>query len=566
MKPRTTLLVALTLGILSATATAQSPVAEHPASAVQENVTGKVRQEVLQAVENWKRAVIDKDRAGLEAAYHDELSYGHTDGAVLGKAEQIGRNLAGGRRFTDVEITDLAIRVYGKAALVTAKFAFHIQKDDGEKSTSRLAGIDVWTKGSRGWQLVGRQLTRLPQPAAAVDPRLIEQAKEIHKSIVTFDNHADIPFEFGNGELDAANDGKSQVDLPKLNRGIVKGAALAVFVPQGPRTAEGFQKAKSQAEQKYAAITGIAEKYPDRAAIALTPAEFRSIEASGKVAIVLSILNGYPLGKDLSQLDWWYAKGVRLFGFTHQGNNDLADSSRPNLLRGDKLDEHGGLSPLGKKAVAKLNDLGILIDVSQITGNALSQVLELSRAPVIASHSNARAIVDHPRNLTDDQLRAIAAKGGVVAINAYGSWVRRLPEEAQRKVNEVRRKYGVPEEPNIAGVQPLTTAGVKVLTPEAYAAYSKEAHDITGDPAYKGTLAQYVDQLDYVVKTIGIDHVGISSDFNHGGGVVGWENEGESVNVTVELLRRGYTKEQIAKLWGENFLRVWGQAQALSRK
>ncbi len=551
------LLSALALGMFSIIVQAQTPT---------ENVSPKVRKEVLEAVEQWKRAVIDKDRAGLEHAYHNDLSYGHTDGAVLGKAEQIDRNLAGGRKFTDVDITDLAIRGYGTTALVTAKFAFHVQRDSGEKSTSRLAGIDVWTKGKNGWQLVGRQLTRLPEPAKTADQDLLKQATEIQKSIVTFDNHVDLPFDYGTGDLDPANDGKSQIDLPKVGRGVLKGAALAIFVPQGPRTPEGIKKAREQAEQKYSIITGIASRYPDRAAIAHTPAELESIEASGKFAIVLSILNGYPIGDDLSQLDAWYAKGVRQFGFTHQGNNDLADSSRPNLLRGDKQDEHGGLSAIGKKAVPKLNDLGILIDVSQLTGNALAQVLKLSRAPVIASHSNARAIVDHPRNLTDDQLRAVADKGGVVAVNAYGSWVRKLPAEAQQRANDVRRKYGVPEEPNIAGVQPTTTVGLKVLTPEQYAAYSKEAHDVTGDPAYKGTLAQYVDQLDYVVKTIGIDHVGISSDFNHGGGVIGWNNEGESLNVTAELLRRGYTKEQIAKLWGGNFLRVWGEAQSLARK
>jgi microsomal dipeptidase-like Zn-dependent dipeptidase len=393
----------------------------------------------------------------------------------------------------------------------------------------------------------------------------LQKAAAIHKQIVTFDNHLDIPFEYGAGALDAANNGESQFDLPKVEQGILKGAAIAIFVPQGPRTAEGVQQARAKAEQKYEILTSIAKKYPDRAEIAYTPADVRRIEKAGKFAIVLSILNGSLIGNDLSQIDAWQAKGVRLFGFTHNGNNDLADSSRPHLLLGDKLDEHKGLSELGKKAVARLNELGVVIDVSQLSGNALAQVLSLTKAPVVASHSNARAIIDHPRNLSDEQLLAIKKNGGVVAVNAYSSWVRPLPPEAQTKLNAIRAKYGVPQEANIAGVQPLTEKGVKVLSRETFAKYSEEFHDVTGSAEYRASLEEYVNQIDYVVKKIGIDHVGISSDFNHGGGVTGWNNEGESLNVTAELLRRGYSQEQIAKLWGGNFLRVWEKVQSLAR-
>jgi microsomal dipeptidase-like Zn-dependent dipeptidase len=394
----------------------------------------------------------------------------------------------------------------------------------------------------------------------------LQKAAAIHKQIVTFDNHLDIPFEFGVGALEASKDGESQFDLPKAEKGILKGAAIAIFVPQGARTPEGVQQARAKAEQKYEILTSIAKKYPDRAEIAYTPADVRRIEKSGKFAIVLSILNGSLIGNDLSQIDAWQAKGVRLFGFTHNGNNDLADSSRPHLLLGDKLDEHGGLSELGKKAVARLNEQGVVIDVSQLSANSLAQVLSLTKAPVVASHSNARAIIDHPRNLSDAQLLAIKNNGGVVAVNAYSSWVRPLPPEAQAKLNAIRAKYGVPQEQNIAGVQPVTEKGVKVLSRETFAKYSEEFHDVSGSAEYRATLEDYVNQLDYVVKKIGIDHVGISSDFNHGGGVTGWNNEGESLNVTAELLRRGYTQEQIAKLWGGNFLRVWEKVQSLAKK
>jgi membrane dipeptidase len=400
----------------------------------------------------------------------------------------------------------------------------------------------------------------------APNQALLDKAAAIQKRIITFDNHLDVPFEYGTGGLAAGIDGPTQFDLPKAERGLVKGVSIAIFVPQGARTPAGTQRAREQAQRKFEIITGIAAQYPDRAAIAYSPADLRRIEKSGKLAIVLSILNGNAIGDDLSQFDAWYKKGVRIVGFSHAGNNDLADSSRPNLLRGDKLDEHGGLSDIGKQAVSRLNDLGVVIDVSQLSANALAQVLTLTRAPVVASHSNARAIVDHPRNLSDAQLLAVKNNGGVVAVNAYSSWVRPLPADAQRKANEVRKEFGVPTEDNLAASQPLTSAGVTVLSQEKFDEYNEKIHKIILDPAFKATVVQYVDQVDYVVKKIGIDHVGISSDFNHGGGVIGWDNEGEALNVTAELLRRGYSEQDIQKLWGGNFLRVWEKVQALAKK
>lgn len=401
--------------------------------------------------------------------------------------------------------------------------------------------------------------------AVPFPPERLEQATAFQARHPIIDQHLDIPFDFGSGALDAAEDGPSQFDLPKIERGHLGGAVVAIFVPQGARTEEGYRQAAEKGRQKLAALEVVVRQYPRRLAIAESPEQLEAIRRSGRFAVVVAILNGHLLGKDLSQLDDWYRQGVRVFGFAHAGNNDLADSSRPNLLRGDKLGEHGGLSALGREAVGRLNDLGIVIDVSQISGDALAQVLALTRAPVVASHSNARAIIDHPRNLDDAQLQAIKRNGGVVAINAYSSWVRPLPAEAVAKGNAVRRKFGVPEERTVAGIQPLTEAGVKVLDPDTFAQYSKEFHAITGDPGYRATLEEYVDQIDYVVKRIGIDHVGISSDFNHGGGVIGWKDVGESVNVTAELLKRGYSEEDVAKLWGGNFLRVWTQARAQAR-
>jgi membrane dipeptidase len=343
----------------------------------------------------------------------------------------------------------------------------------------------------------------------AADVTLAEQARQIHQRIITIDSHVDLPFDYPG----AATDGPTQIDLPKVERGQLKGAALAVFVPQGPRTAEGYAKASEEAEKKYQLIKSFAEDNPDKAALAYTPEDVRRIAGQGKFAVLISVLNAYPLGTDVNQLDAWYQCGVRVLGYTHAGNNQWSDSSRPSKALNDTPDQSGGLTELGKQGVARLNQLGVLIDVSQLTTPALKQVLALTKAPVVATHSGLKAIVDAPRNLSDEELDLIKQNGGVVQVVAFSNYLRKAPE------------------------------GVK---------------------AGPATVAQLVDAIAYAVKRIGVDHVGIASDFNHGGGVQGWDNEGEAQNVTIELLRRGYAEGDIAKLWGGNFLRVLGEAQKLA--
>jgi len=355
--------------------------------------------------------------------------------------------------------------------------------------------------------LVG--LAALATGGRAADDQFLAQAKAIHKRILAFDTHLDLPFDYAG----AAEDGKTQFDLPKVARGQLKGAALAVFVPQGPRTPEGYAKARSDAEKKYSLIKAVAEQNPDRAALAYTPDDVRRIAGQGKFAVVISLLNAYPLGSDLAQIDEWYRRGVRLFGYNHAGHNQWSDSSRPSAALKDGLAEHGGLSDLGKQGVARLNQLGMLIDASQLSTPAFQQLLSLTKAPVIASHSGVRALVDATRNLSDEELLLLKRNGGVIQVVAFGNYLRKAAENAP--------------------------------------------------PA---TVAQLVDAIDYAVKKIGADHVGIASDFNHGGGVAGWQNEGEAQNVTAELLRRGYSERDIAKLWGGNFLRVWAEAQKVGKK
>jgi microsomal dipeptidase-like Zn-dependent dipeptidase len=386
---------------------------------------------------------------------------------------------------------------------------------------------------------------------SADDKAILQKAKQIHRKIVTFDSHVDVPV-----DLDAAADGKSQFDLVKVERGHLSGAALAVFVPQAKRTPENYQKARADADAKYETIVNVAKRNPNRAALAYSPADVRNFAKQGKFAVVISFLNAFPLGKDLSQIDTWYDRGVRIFGFSHAGNNDWADSSRPVSGFGDKPDEIGGLSELGRQAVAKLNEKGILIDVSQLSTKALYDTLSITKAPVAATHSAVKGIVDNSRNLSDEELQAIAKNGGVVQIVAFSNYLRPVPSEVEDKVKALRAEYGLPDkDDSLQQSWPV----------EKQKEYSTRWHAIIAS-APKATLAQLVDSVDYAVKKIGVDHVGISSDFNHGGGVIGWDNEGEAENVTVELLRRGYTEAQIAKLWGGNFLRVWSEAQSAGKK
>ena len=342
------------------------------------------------------------------------------------------------------------------------------------------------------------------------DVKLLEKAKQIHKRIIALDSHVDLPFDYPG----AAADGKTAIDLPKVARGQLKAAALAVFVPQGARTPEGYAQARQDAEKKFNLIKAVAEQNPSQAAPAYSPEDVRRVAAQGKFAVIISVLNAYPLGPDVTQIDEWYKRGVRVLGYVHAGHNQWSDSSRPNQNLGNGPEQHRGLSSIGKQGIARLNDLGVLIDVSQLSTPAFQQVLSLSRAPVAATHSGVKGIVDAPRNLSDQELELLKKNGGVVQVVAFSNYLRAAPE---------------------------------------------------GGQAAPATVAQLVNAIDYAVKKIGVAHVGIASDFNHGGGVTGWQNEGEAQNVTVELLRRGYSERDIAKLWGGNFLRVWGQAQKAAK-
>ena len=361
---------------------------------------------------------------------------------------------------------------------------------------------------------------------------------------LTIDPHLDLPKSALTRGWTGRSDPTSQFDLDRAKRGGLSAAAIALFVPQGPRNPASLAKAQAELRARDAAIHAIVDRNPDLAALALSPADVRRIAAGGRFALVESLLNAWPLGEDLDQFDYWYLRGVRILGFVHTGHNQFADSSRPALQFGDRPDENGGLSPLGKAAVKRLNDLGILIDVSQLSDAAFGQVLALTRAPVIATHSDVRALVDNSRNLSDAQLNALKANGGVIAINAFSPYLRPIGPQARKAVANLAREFGLP------------SAVGKPLPRDRQDEYERRYREIlVGEP--KASVVDFVDAVDYAVKRIGIDHVALSSDFNHGGGVSGWSDVGELGNVTSELKRRGYSPVQIDKLWSGNVLRVW---------
>ncbi|AXJ04244.1 peptidase M19 [Pseudomonas fluorescens] len=403
--------------------------------------------------------------------------------------------------------------------------------------------------------------------------KVVKQAAELHERMLSFDSHISLMQNFGTDGNEADKDGKGQFDLAKVNRGQLSGAALTIFGwpemwngPDAPHkpTAGFIDEARNQQEIRYRIISGMVRDFPNQVAIAYTPDDMRRLHGEGKFAIFISMLNAYPLGHDLNLLDLWTARGMRMFGFSYIGNNDWADSSRPLPFLNDSPDALDGLSDLGKQAVKRLNDLGVIIDVSQMSTKALEQVAQLSRTPLVASHSAPRAMVDIPRNLSDKEMQLIKNSGGVVQIVAFSQYLRPLTQTTQDRLNELRKEFDLPPLPNLAMALMPGDPIISAWTEQKFGLYASRLYAILEDEP-KASLKDLGDAIEYAVRKIGIDHVGISSDFNEGGGVKGFENVGEIRNVTAELLSRGYSEADIAKLWGGNFLRVWDQVEKAAK-
>jgi membrane dipeptidase len=399
------------------------------------------------------------------------------------------------------------------------------------------------------------QDTVLAHASPADDAQLDAHARAIHARVLTLDSHVDVIVpgavsEYGPGE-------KNRADLDKLRRGGIDAVAFAIAVGPGPRTREGVKTARREADAKLVVIKDFIKNNASEVGLALSAADVRRLHDQGKIAVIESFLNARSLGSNLNGIDEFYRAGVRLFGFVHAGNNDFADSSRPI---GEPRQEFHGLSPLGQQAVAKLNRLGIIIDVSQLTPEGVLGVLKLSKAPVVASHSAARVLVDNTRNLSDQELDAIKANGGVVQVTAFNAYLVPRPADYAEKVRALRIRFGLSSDFPDTPVGFIAAADA--LSPEQHQAF---VHEL-GTLYPRASLKEYVDHIDYIAKRIGVDHVGIGTDFNHGAGIIGFEDESEAPNVTRELVRRGYDEAQIAKIWGGNFLRVFEKVEAISRE
>jgi membrane dipeptidase len=387
--------------------------------------------------------------------------------------------------------------------------------------------------------------------AQSADADLERRVRAVHAAAMPLDAHADVLVPT-TPEIYRTDDGVSQVTLEKLRAGGVATVTLALQSPTGPATPEGVARARAEVDAKLARIHTMLESTPDQVALAFSSADVERIHSDGKIAVLIGFQNAYALGSDLALVDDYVAEGVRVFAFNHAGNNAFSDSSRP-AVPGDE--PYGGLSPLGREAVRKLNDLGVVIDVAQLTPKGVMQTLELSRAPVIASHSAVRALVDETRNLLDEEMDAIAGKGGVVHVPPFNTYLAPRPPEFVARLSEIRTRFGLPAE----------FRGVLDDANRLEGAARGEYTTLALESVPRATLGNYLDHIDYVVRRIGLDHVGIGTDFDHGAGIIGFKDASEAPNLTRGLLERGYSPEDIAKIWSGNFMRVLRAAEAAAK-
>jgi membrane dipeptidase len=412
-----------------------------------------------------------------------------------------------------------------------------------------FAWATVWPAGFR--HVLGAE----PPGPAAAEENLRAQAREIHQRAITLDSHVDIAGpQYATPQLDPGIDHpKLKCDLVKMAAGGMDGVFLAAFVPQRPRDAEAYHGAFQAAKEKIVAIRRLATLYPDRCALAITPDEVETIVRTGKRAIMIGIENGFALGTDLSNLRRFDDLGVRYITLCHNGHNQICDSCNPTPKFGDQKAEHRGLSVLGRQLVAEMNRIGMMIDLSHAAPSTVRNVLAISNAPAIASHSGCTAVYEHPRNLDDDLLRLLRARGGVIQIVAVGAFLKPPSPERKKAIADLAAEVGVTEKDFAAASQQQQGRFLQQLA----------KIDAQYPPA---AVSDLVDHIDHAVQVAGIDHVGIGSDFDGGGSVRGFNNHAEALNVTIELVRRRYTAEDITKIWGGNLLRVWREVQAAATR
>ena len=397
-------------------------------------------------------------------------------------------------------------------------------------------------------------------PRAESQEALVARARAIHDRVLTMDTHVDIqPAAFTEAQPNYVSGGlanpNQQVDLPRMERGGLDAVFFSIYQGQQQDfTPEGYRRAYDVAMAKVEAVRRMTTTLaPGRIGLATTAADVRRVAASGRKVALMGMENGYALGEDVGNVKTFADLGVRYLSLAHNGNNQLSDSNngQPDGER------HGGLSALGRRVVAEANRFGVMLDISHPSKKANLQTMQLARAPVIASHSAMRALADHSRNLDDEELLALKRNGGVVQVVAFAAYLKVQPAARTAALDTLRREFGLAS----GGSQAL-----RALTPERRAEYDARLADIDRrHPAPpRATVRDLVDHVDYAVKRIGIDHVGISSDFDGGGGVEGWSDATETFNVTLELVRRGYSEAEIAKIWSGNLLRVMEAAERVA--
>lgn len=379
------------------------------------------------------------------------------------------------------------------------------------------------------------------------EERIISQADKIHSSILTVDTHCDTPMEFSDPSFDLGVKHEDNcVDFPRMIEGGLHAEFFAVFTGQGPRDDSTYNKVNQKALEIFNDIHRNIEKNSSLAEIATTPDDAYRLKKAGKIAAFIGVENGYPIGKDLSRVKQYYDLGARYITLAHTKNNDICDSSTDPLGA-----ENDGLSQFGMKVVKEMNRLGMMVDISHISDKSFFDVLKITNAPVIASHSSCRALCGSPRNLSDDMLLALKENGGVIQICILGNYLK-TPEpnpELDAKLKELQTRFG--------DYNSLSDSVKKIVR--------KEYKNIQATYEKPATVKDVVDHIDHVVQVIGVDYVGIGTDFDGGGGVDGCRTASQMKNITIELLRRGYSKSDITKIWGGNIMRVLQKVEDVAK-
>mgnify|MGYP003147755942 FL=1 len=408
------------------------------------------------------------------------------------------------------------------------------------------------------------------EPKELTENQLLAKAMSIHLEVITLDTHCDINIRNFTDSINYTQKLETQVNLPNMKEGGLDVAWFIVYTGQDSLNDIGYKNAYDNAISKFEAIHRLVDSIaPNDIALATTSKEVKDIHESGKLVAMIGIENGYPIGTDLSNVKTFYDMGARYMSLSHNGHSQLSDS---NTGEEDGVWLHNGLSELGKEVVSEMNRVGMMIDVSHPSKEAMRQMINLTEAPIIASHSSARALCDHSRNLDDEQLQWLKENNGVVQTVAFSSY---LNTEKHNAYNDAKQKLYKSVGQKM-GFEIIERDSVRLLDNEARTAYydnyrkvinaSKEKVEALKQEVAPVNVSDFVDHIDYLVEKIGISHVGISSDFDGGGGIHGWEDASETFNVTLELVRRGYTQKEIEMLWSGNLLRVLDDVEAVAKR